>query len=213
MPKRKKTKPQKTPEAGPEIAETLAEAASLDAPPVEDPVAPEAETQVQEPGLGLVEPAEEAVKRLAGELEELNDRHLRLAAEFDNYRKRMLKERAEMRERAQAELVRDMLEAIDDLNRVTSLDHGEAGVKEVLDGVEMVERKLHAELERLGVERVGTAGEVFDPNGHEAVGTMPANSSEQDGTIAVVMQPGYRFGSVLLRPARVNVFIAPEGEA
>jgi molecular chaperone GrpE len=207
MPKRKKTKPQKTPEAVPE------EAASVDASPVEDPLAPEAEAQAQEPVLGLVEPAEEAVKRLAGELEELNDRHLRLAAEFDNYRKRMLKERAEGRERAQAELIRDMLEAIDDLNRVTSLDHGEAGVKDVLDGVEMVERKLHAELERLGVERVGTAGEVFDPNGHEAVGTMPANSPEQDGTIALVMQPGYRFGSVLLRPARVNVFIAPEGKA
>lgn len=209
MPKRKKVKPRKTPEAGPEIAETVPEAAPVDAPPVGDPLAPEAKAPDEE----LVEPAEEAVRRLAGELEELNDRHLRLAAEFDNYRKRMLKERAEMRERAQAELVRDMLEAIDDLNRVTSLDHGEAGVKDVLDGVEMVERKLHAELERLGVERVGTEGEVFDPHGHEAVGTIPANSPEQDGTIAVVLQPGYRFGRVLLRPARVNVFVAPEGEA
>jgi molecular chaperone GrpE len=214
MPRRKKTKPQQTPEAGPEIAETVPEAAPVDAPPpAEDLLAPEAEAPDQGPGLGLVEPAEEAVKRLAGELEDLNDRHLRLAAEFDNYRKRMLKERLEMRERAQAELVRDMLEAIDDLNRVTSLDHGEAGVKDVLDGVEMVERKLHAELERLGVERVGIEGEVFDPNGPEAVGTLPANSPEQDGTVAIVLQPGYRFGSVLLRPARVNVFIAPEGEA
>lgn len=209
MPRRKKVKRQQTPDAGPEIAETVPQAAPVDAPPVGDPLAPEAKAPDEE----LVEPAEEAVRRLAGELEELNDRHLRLAAEFDNYRKRMLRERAEMRERAQAELVRDMLEAIDDLNRVTSLDHGEAGVKDVLDGVELVERKLHAELERLGVERVGTEGEAFDPHGHEAVGTIPANSPEQDGTIAVVLQPGYRFGRVLLRPARVNVFVAPEGEA
>jgi molecular chaperone GrpE len=205
MPKRKKKtlKPKQTPEAAAPDAPTE-EQAVADAP------APQPE---KEPVVRLVEPPEEAVRRLGGELEELNDRHLRLAAEFDNYRKRMIRERAEMRERAQAELVRDMLEAIDDLNRVTSMDHGEAGVKDVLDGVELVERKLHAELERLGVERVGAEGAVFDPNSHEAVGTLPANSPELDGTIAAVLQPGYRFGSVLLRPARVNVFIALEGGA
>ncbi|MHC4480769.1 MAG: nucleotide exchange factor GrpE [Planctomycetota bacterium] len=184
-------------------------------PEVAAPNAPAEEQAVADASVAppLVEPPEEAVQRLGGELEELNDRHLRLAAEFDNYRKRMIRERAEMRERAQAELVRDMLEAIDDLNRVTSMDHGEAGVKDVLNGVELVERKLHAELERLGVERVGAEGAVFDPNSHEAVGTLPANSPEHDGTIAAVLQPGYRFGSVLLRPARVNVFIALEGGA
>jgi len=197
-------KPEQTPESSP-VADTPPEDQAVTDGAVPAPEPP--------PGPPVVEPPEEAVRRLSGELEELNDRHLRLAAEFDNYRKRMVRERAEMRERAQAELVRDMLEAIDDLNRVTSLDHGEAGVKDVLDGVELVERKLHAELERLGVERVGSEGEVFDPNRHEAVGTMPANDHEQDGTVALVLQPGYRFGSVLLRPARVNVFVALEGEA
>ena len=209
MPRRKKPKPQQTPDPSPEVADTVPEQVPTE-PPAQEAEAVGVE---QEPGVQLMEPLEEAVRRLTTELEELNDRHLRLAAEFDNYRKRMIKERADMRERAQAELVRDMLEAIDDLNRVTSLDHGEAGVRDVLDGVELVERKLHAELERLGVERVGTEGEVFDPNGHEAVGTMPANSPEQDGTIAFVLQPGYRFGSVLLRPARVNVFVVAEGGA
>ncbi len=220
MPKRKKVKPKQTVADAPgTAAEPAAEPAPGEAP-AEAPSAPGENGPIAEdgPGVQLVEPPDQAVSRLSGELEELNDRYLRLAAEFDNFRKRMIRERAETRERAQAELVRDMLEAVDDLSRVTALDHGEASVKDVLDGVELVERKLHAELERLGVERVGLEGEPFDPNNHEAVGTMPAAVPQQDGTVAMVHQPGYRFGSVLLRPARVHVYMvldvaAREGEA
>ncbi|NIM50099.1 MAG: nucleotide exchange factor GrpE [Gemmatimonadales bacterium] len=161
-------------------------------------------------GVGLVELPEEAVRRLTGELEELNDKYLRLAAEFDNYRKRMARERSETWGRAQAELVKNVLDALDDLGRVVSLDVAQANVEDVVAGVDLVERKLMRQLEAAGLGRLGVEGETFDPNYHEAVGAMPAASMEQDGTVAAVLQPGYRLGSMLVRPARVRVFLASE---
>lgn len=158
-------------------------------------------------GVELVEPPEEAIKRLESEVDALNDKYLRLAAEFDNYRKRVVRDRAEVRERSQAELLRDMLEALDDLGRVTDLTPDDANVADVIEGVELVERKLLDELTRLGMERLGAAGDVFDPHQHEAVGSVPAAEPGHDGTIAEVLQTGYRFGSMLLRPARVVVYI------
>ena len=193
--------PQQAPEAEPGAGGPAAEAGSLEAP------------DAAEAHVGLVELPEEAIKRLTSELEQLNDRHLRLAAEFDNYRKRVARDRAQMRAQAQADLVRDVLEALDDLNRVTSQDHGPANVEDVVAGVDLVERKLMGELERAGLERVGVEGVAFDPNDHEAVGMLPAPSAAEDGTVAAVLQPGYRFGSMLLRPARVQVYAALDAGA
>ena len=120
-----------------------------------------------------------------------------------------------MRAQSQAELVRDVLDALDDLERVTSHEASHGSVQEVVAGVEMVERKLMSELERMGLERVGAPGVRFDPNHHEAVGALPAPAPDQDGTVAAVLQPGYRFGGMLLRAARVQVYVAmePAGEA
>ena len=184
-----------------------------DAPVMADdaPQSPQGEAE----GVDLVEPPEQALERVTGELEELNDRYLRLAAEFDNFRKRVTRERSQMRAQAQADLVRDVLDALDDLERVTSHEASHGSVQEVVAGVEMVERKLMSELERMGLERVGAPGVRFDPNDHEAVGALPAPSPEQDGTVAAVLQPGYRFGGMLLRATRVQVYVAmkPAGEA
>lgn len=156
---------------------------------------------------GLVEPPEQAVERLTAELEDLRDRYLRLAAEFDNFRKRMQRERAETWSRAQAAVVAALLDVLDDLGRVVALDPAGASVSDVLGGVGLVERKLVRALESAGLERVGTSGEAFDPNVHEAVDTVPAGSAEQDHVVAQVLQPGYRFGGMLLRPARVSVYV------
>lgn len=162
---------------------------------------PEAVVDEQLPAL------ESAVEHLQGELDGLNDRYLRLAAEFDNFRKRTLRERSEIRGRAQADFARQLLETLDDLARVTALEAGNVTVHDVIEGIHMVERKLMQELERTGFERVGVAGEVFDPNHHEAVATQPAAGEAVPGTIGNVLQPGYRLGNVLLRPARVIVVI------
>jgi molecular chaperone GrpE len=74
----------------------------------------------------------------------------------------------------------------------------------------MVERKLQQELEVLGTERVAHEGDVFDPNFHEAIGTLPVPEDEEPETIASVVQRGYKLGATLLRPARVLVYVVPE---
>lgn len=163
----------------------------------------------------VVESPEEAIRRLEEALDQVRDQLLRTAAEYDNFRKRTAKERQEMRARAQADLALNVLEALDDLNRVVTLDLAEASAKDVVDGVEMVERKLLQHLEATGLKRVGVEGDKFDPNDHEAVGMVPTPSVDSDGTIATVVQPGYRFGTMLLRPARVLVHAhqnEPEGD-
>lgn len=183
--------------------------AEVAADPPEDPVAPISES------VELVEPPEEAIQRLEEALDQTKDQLLRMAAEFDNFRKRTAKERQDMRARAQADLALNVLEALDDLNRVVNLDLAEASTKDVIDGVEMVERKLLQHLEPSGLMRVGVQGDKFDPNEHEAVGMVPTTSEEDDGTVANVVQAGYRFGGSLLRPARVLVHMlqAEEGDA
>lgn len=150
---------------------------------------------------------ETAVEQLQAELDGLNDRYLRLAAEFDNFRKRTLRERSDLRERAQADFARQLLETLDDLARVTALEAANVTVHDVIEGIHMVERKLMHVLERTGFERVGVAGDAFDPNHHEAVATQPAAGEAVPGTIGTVLQPGYRLGNVLLRPARVVVVV------
>jgi len=183
--------------------------AEVVADPPDDPLEPLSES------VELVEPPEEAAKRLEEALDQTKDQLLRTAAEFDNFRKRTAKERQDMRARAQADLALNVLEALDDLNRVVNLDLAEASTKDVIDGVEMVERKLLQHLELSGLKRVGAQGDKFDPNQHEAIGMVPTTSEEDDGMVANVVQSGYRFGGSLLRPARVLVHMlqAEEGDA
>ena len=156
--------------------------------------------------------SEEAIERLQSQLDELQDRHLRIAAEYENFRKRTARERAEMWQRAQAEVVSNILDALDDFERVLQLDSASASAEDVIKGVELVERKLLRELESAGLERVGRVGEAFDPNHHEAVGSLPAQAEEEDHTVGAILQSGYKFGGVLIRPARVQVLMwQPEG--
>jgi molecular chaperone GrpE len=157
----------------------------------------------------LVEIPDAAVVRLTEELDSQKDRYLRLAAEFDNFRKRMLREQAETRARAQAEVVSTLLESLDDLSRVAGLDPAKSSVEDVVAGVGLVERKLLRELQNQGLQKIGAAGDPFDPHDHEAVATAPAPAEDKEDHVAAVLQVGYRFGGQLLRPARVQVFVAP----
>lgn len=141
----------------------------------------------------------------SGEAAEMRDRYLRLAAEFDNYRKRMERERAESGQRAQAQLAERLLEPLDDLQRFTGSDGDGMTVDSLLDGVRMVERKIFRALESAGLEPVDAEGAVFDPAVHEALGTVPTEDPDADESVADVFQRGYRFRGALLRPARVRV--------
>jgi molecular chaperone GrpE len=139
------------------------------------------------------------------ELSALRDRHLRLAAEFDNYRKRVERERTESWVRAQAQLLERLLEPLDDLQRIAHQDAGATTAVALQEGAEMVERKFLRALEAIGVEEVEAEGRAFDPTIHEALTTVPAEGEDQDNTVAQVYQKGYLLKGVLLRPARVVV--------
>ena len=144
------------------------------------------------------------LQELEAQLAASKDRHLRLAAEFDNYRKRVMRDQAEALARAQAVLVSKLVDVLDDLDRVAH--HSESATKEaLLEGVELVERKFRQVLEGAGLERVDAAGGVFDPATMEALTTVTTPDPAQDDLVADVFQPGYRFQGTLLRPARVIV--------
>lgn len=143
--------------------------------------------------------------QLLGELEELRDRHLRLAAEFDNYRKRTRQELLKTRELGRADLAGRLLEALDDLRRIAEPPGEAASVEALLEGVSLVERKLLKELGDAGLEPIDAEGKRFDPNEHEALSSVPTADPEEDQVVADVFVPGYRFGDRLLRPARVAV--------
>ncbi|HEX9283384.1 MAG TPA: nucleotide exchange factor GrpE [Gemmatimonadales bacterium] len=178
---------------------------------VEQPTPPEPAAPAGAGGAGaaasgaLVELPEEAVVRLEAELADVKDKYLRLAAEYDNFRKRAGKERTELWAKAQADLLQRLIDALDDLARFAHVDPAQADAKTIHDGVDMVERKLWKELEALGVTRVDQVGVPFDPNLHEAVTTRPADHPSKDHTVGAVLQAGYRLGGVLIRPARVVV--------
>jgi len=125
----------------------------------------------------------------------------RLAADFDNYRKRVAREQASLVERAHERLVRDLLPILDDLERalVAAAEHEEVQLEE---GVRLVHRSFRDLLQREGLEEIETEGR-FDPHVHEALYTEPSEAEE--GSIVQVLQRGYRLGEQVLRPARVAV--------
>jgi molecular chaperone GrpE len=133
------------------------------------------------------------------------DKYLRLAAEYENFRKRAVRERQEAGWRAQADVVRGLIEAIDDLSRFAHVDPTTTDSKTVVDGVDMVERKMMKSLAGHGLEVVDPIDHPFDPKLHEAVATEPALSREDDHMVGKVYQRGYVFNGQLLRPARVVV--------
>jgi molecular chaperone GrpE len=168
------------------------------------PPVPSRDSDPKEP-LVADTPAEAAPPSGPSEVEVWKDRHLRLAAEYDNFRKRTAKERTESWQRAQAELISRLADALDDLSRFAHIDPAETDAKTLHEGVELVERKVWKELEGAGVTRIDQVGVPFDPNVHEAVTTQPAAKPEQDHTVGQVVQAGYKMRDVLLRPARVVV--------
>jgi molecular chaperone GrpE len=175
-----------------------------DAPvPVEEPV---------EKGGALLERPPEAIERLETELGEARtalaqstDKYLRLAADFENFKKRGVRERAELRMRAQAELMEKLVDALDDLGRFAHIDPAQTDVKTIHEGMEMVERKFWKQLDGVGVTRIDQSGVPFDPHVHEAVTTQPATDAAQDHTVGAILQAGYKLGDTLIRPARVVV--------
>lgn len=139
------------------------------------------------------------------QVEEQRDKYLRLAAEYDNFRKRSARERQEAGWRAQGDLVQGLIDILDDLMRFSQVDPSTTDARTVVDGVALVEKKLFKSLAGHGLEVVNPVDHPFDPAVHEAITTTPAAAAEEENLVAQVYQPGYLFRGQLLRPARVVV--------
>jgi molecular chaperone GrpE len=147
------------------------------------------------------------VDRLKAELEHVRDIYLRKLAEFDNFRKRVERERDERQQAVAEDLVKDLLPVLDNFER--ALEHAEDDSGAVREGVEMIARQFKDTLMRRGVVEVDPLGEPFDPGLHEAVQRVE-DSDHAPGTVAFVMLKGYTMGDRLLRPAMVGVVVETE---
>ncbi len=158
---------------------------------------------------------EDSATALPPELDELKDRYLRLAADFENYKRRTLKERENLFNYGNEHLIKELLETVDNLERALAHPQGsEEGVdaKTLLEGVELTHRSLMRALEKFGIQAVKADGERFDPQVHEAVRQVPTEE-DPPGTVVAVYQKGYLLKDRLLRPALVGVSSEPESES
>lgn len=149
------------------------------------------------------------LQRLTDERQELADTVARRQADFENYRKRVERERLEVYQRAIGEVVTRLFPVVDNLQRALDAEASvEANESEefrhFLHGIELIRKQLNETLQGLGVEAVPTVGSPFDPHIHEAVATEPSDEYDPD-TVTEEMQRGYRLGDKLLRPAMVKV--------
>jgi molecular chaperone GrpE len=167
------------------------------------PLQTEPDGPSEDEGVGLAPPADlqKRVEELERERDEYLDNLKRVAADFENYRKRAARDQQSLVTRAHERLVKELLPVLDDLERALQAaeEHEEAKLEE---GVELVARSLRDALEREGLVEIETDGR-FDPHVHEALLSQP--SEEEEGAVIEVLQKGYRLGDRVLRPARVVV--------
>ena len=168
--------------------------------------APEATEKPEADGSAVPDPLELAKAENA----ELRDKYLRLAAEMDNLRRRTERDVKDAKAYSVAGFARDMLAVSDNLRRALEAipagarESGDAGLKALIEGVEMTERSMLAALERHGVKKLEPTGQKFDPNFHQAMFEVP-NSEVPNNTVVQVVQAGYTIGERVLRPAMVGV--------
>jgi molecular chaperone GrpE len=143
--------------------------------------------------------------RLAAEKAEVEDRLRRAWAEFENARRRAERDRSEFVQYAAADVVRSLLPALDDFERALKTETAD---KDYAKGIELIYTRLYDTLKRLGLEPIETAGQMFDPNHHEAVQREQTEDAE-DQAILGELQRGYNFKGKLLRPAWVKVAVRP----
>ncbi len=144
--------------------------------------------------------------RVVAERDDYLDQLQRTRADFDNYRKRVDRERPLLAEAGVRELVSDLLPVLDNLERALEalVAAGDQGAASIVAGVEMVKVQLGALLAGRGVQEIAAEGQSFDPNIHEAVHSLPSDD-HPEGTVVAVLERGYRMSDAVIRPARVVV--------
>ncbi len=150
----------------------------------------------------------EQLAKLQAEKEELRSTLIRRQADFDNYRKRLERERLESGQRAVAKSVEALLPVLDAFERALAA-HDDPAYEEYRRGFELIYRQLWDALARHGLQRIDAAGQMFDPHFHQAIERLETEDHDE-GTIVEAVQPGYKFGDRLLRPAIVRVAVRPQ---
>lgn len=138
-------------------------------------------------------------------IDEQKDKYLRLSAEFDNFRKRTLKEKAELIKNGGEKAINAILPILDDLERALQNMQKAEDVKAIYEGVELIYQKFLKNLHQEGLEKMEPVGETFDTDFHEAVALVPAPSEEQKGKVLDCVQTGYKLNEKVIRHAKVVV--------
>ena len=169
-----------------------------------DDAAPDEERHVSSKP-SYVEQLEQQLAEKERQNQEYLAKYRQAATEFEESRLRLRREIGRDVERGRRDILSEMLEVLDNLDRALESGRQGASAEALLQGVDLVRRQFLSKLEGLGVTRIDPAGQGFDPTIHEAITTIPAASPDQDGQVVGVVRPGYRIGDDVLRPAAVAV--------
>ena len=142
------------------------------------------------------------------EVAKIRDQLLRTAADFDNFRKRSRREAQDLERRAREDMLRDLLPVFDDLERAAQHAGSAKDVQSLAEGINIVLRQFTDTLGKLGIERLESVGQAFDPTQHEAIQQLETDT-HPPGSVAAEVRAGYRFGDRLIRPAMVVVAKPP----
>ncbi|MBQ3053219.1 MAG: nucleotide exchange factor GrpE [Clostridia bacterium] len=142
------------------------------------------------------------LEKVKTELEQKNDLLLRTAAEFDNFKKRTERERATIAEFAKANVIKELLPIIDNIDRANTIEDKESA--DYIKGIEMIVKQFEALSDRLGIKEIAAVGDTFDPALHEAVMHIE-DEALGENVIAEVLQKGFKIGDTVIRPAMVKV--------
>lgn len=148
---------------------------------------------------------EDVLESVQHKLEEINDKYLRLYSEFDNYRKRTLREKTELTKTASAEVILDLLPVLDDFERAIRNSESTNNTEAIREGEKLILTKLKRTLELKGLQEMKTIGEPFDTDLHDAVTNVPAPADDMKGKVIDEIQKGYLLNGKVIRYARVVV--------
>ena len=151
------------------------------------------------------EAKDKEIEELKAQVEEQKDRYLRLSAEFDNYRKRTLKERSDMLKTANGDTLSGMLPVLDDLERAMQSMEKATDVAAVREGVVLIYNKIQEFLKNKGIVEIDAMNQVFDTDLHEAITKIPAPTEDLKGKVVDVIQKGYKIDTTVIRYAKVVV--------
>ncbi|MCG8577767.1 MAG: nucleotide exchange factor GrpE [Flavobacteriales bacterium] len=144
-------------------------------------------------------------KTIEDEYAELKDKYVRLYSDFDNFRKRTIKEKADIIGSASAGIMKELLAVLDDFERAIANNEKADDIDNIKEGFKLIHHKLNNILQAKGLESMDAKGEVFDPEKHEAITNIPAQSDEDKGKVMDVIERGYNLNGKPLRYAKVVV--------